>query len=196
MTQTALTDLWTEAEEHMQAAAHYARRTVEEAWLAGDTLLRIRAQLPHGAWTPALRERGISADVAKRMIRLRRKYPEIVQIARFASVSAALSGPAADPADRPSPLYVIDGADIWDWERHELAPLASKIVPPQERAVTEEAMRKALASLRDVEGGVALLRQALACFVDVGPLEGNEAAIKETERRFAAFVNNSIGGER
>lgn len=34
--------------------------TVEEAWLAGDALLRIRQQLPHGAWLPARKERAFS----------------------------------------------------------------------------------------------------------------------------------------
>ena len=51
-----ITDLWREAEEHLRAFEQLARRTVEEAWLAGDALLRIKDQLPHGAWTPALKE--------------------------------------------------------------------------------------------------------------------------------------------
>ena len=88
---TELPALWQEAEQHLRAFEQLARRTVEEAWLAGDALLRIKQQLPHGAWTPALADRGISVHVAKRLIRLRRKYPEIVQIARFDSVSAALT---------------------------------------------------------------------------------------------------------
>ena len=50
--------LWEEAEGHLQAASVYARRTVEESWLAGDALARIREQLPHGAWLPALQGRG------------------------------------------------------------------------------------------------------------------------------------------
>ena len=45
--------------------------TVEEAWRAGgDVLLRIRQQLPHGAWPPARRERGIAYTTANRFIRL------------------------------------------------------------------------------------------------------------------------------
>ena len=43
-----LTTLWQEAEEHLRAFDQLARRTVEEAWLAGDALLRIKEQLPHG----------------------------------------------------------------------------------------------------------------------------------------------------
>ena len=53
-----------EAEEHIRALEQLARRTVEEAWLAGDALLRIKQQLPHGTWTPALAERGIPARTA------------------------------------------------------------------------------------------------------------------------------------
>lgn len=37
-----ITALWQEAEKHLEAFQHYARRTVEEAWLAGDALLRIK----------------------------------------------------------------------------------------------------------------------------------------------------------
>ena len=104
---TELPALWQEAEQHLRAFEQLARRTVEEAWLAGDTLLRIKQQLPHGAWTPALADRGISVHVAKRLIRLRRKYPEIVQIARFDSVSAALTDSKKakpEPADQPRPM--------------------------------------------------------------------------------------------
>lgn len=101
---TELPALWQEAERHIRAFEQLARRTVEEAWLAGDALLRIKQQLPHGAWTPALADRGISVHVAKRLIRLRRKYPEIVQIARFDSVSAALTdskGAKPEPTVQP-----------------------------------------------------------------------------------------------
>ncbi|MDE0464620.1 MAG: hypothetical protein OXH93_19535 [Caldilineaceae bacterium] len=101
---TELPALWREAEQHLRTFEQLARRTVEEAWLAGDALLRIKQQLPHGAWTPALSDRGISVHVAKRLIRLRRKYPEIVQIARFDSVSAALTDSKKakpKPTDQP-----------------------------------------------------------------------------------------------
>ena len=101
---TELPVLWQGAEQHLRAFEKLARRTVEEAWLAGDALHRIRQQLPHGAWTPALADRGISVHVAKRLIRLRRKHPEIVQIARFDSVSAALTDSKRakpEPKDQP-----------------------------------------------------------------------------------------------
>ena len=69
-----------------------ARRTVVEAWLAGDALLRTKEQLPHGAWPQALREPGIApTTILRRSFQLPKKYssnrPNCV---RFGNVSAAL----------------------------------------------------------------------------------------------------------
>jgi len=83
--------LWQEAEEHLHAFQQYARRTVEEAWLAGDALMRIKEQLPHGGWRSGLEERGITKSTAHRFISLRKKYPEMSQLGTFSSVSAALT---------------------------------------------------------------------------------------------------------
>ena len=83
--------LWQKAEPHLRAFEQLARRTVEEARLAGDALLRIRQQLPHGAWLPAPKERGIAYTTANRFIRLRQQYAEINQVGEFGSVSAALT---------------------------------------------------------------------------------------------------------
>ena len=66
--------------------------TVEEAWRAGDVLLRIRQQLPHGAWPPARKERGIAYTTADRSIRLRQQHPQINQVGEFGSMLAALTG--------------------------------------------------------------------------------------------------------
>ena len=83
--------LWQEAEEHLHAFQQYARRTVEEAWLAGDALMRIKEQLPHGGWRSGLEERGITKSTAHRFISLRKKYPQMSQVGTFSSVSAALT---------------------------------------------------------------------------------------------------------
>lgn len=83
--------LWQEAEEHLNAFQQYARRTVEEAWLAGDALMRIKEQLPHGGWRSGLEERGITKSTAHRFISLRKKYPEMSQVGTYSSVSAALT---------------------------------------------------------------------------------------------------------
>ena len=92
-----LTALWQEAEEHLQAFQQYARRTVEEAWLAGDALMRIRDQLPHGGWRAGLEERGITKSTAHRFISLRKKYPEMSHLGTFSSVSAALTAKSRTP---------------------------------------------------------------------------------------------------
>ena len=59
--------------------------------LTGDALLRIRQQLPYGAWTSALEERGIPVRTAQRFTRLRQTYPQKRQLVAFDSVSAALT---------------------------------------------------------------------------------------------------------
>ncbi len=64
----------------------------EEAWLAGDALLRIRQQLPHGAWLLARKERSIAYTTANRFIRQRQQYPQINQLGEFGTVSAVLTG--------------------------------------------------------------------------------------------------------
>lgn len=97
--------LWQEAEEHLQAFQQYARRTVEEAWLAGDALMRIKEQLPHGGWRSGLEERGITKSTAHRFISLRKKYPQMSQLGTFSSVSAALTAKPrdsnTDPEEQP-----------------------------------------------------------------------------------------------
>ena len=87
-----LSALWREAEDHLADFQRYARRTVAEAWLAGDALMRVKDQFPHGAWRSGLEERGISKSTAQRFISLRKKYPEMPQIGTFSSVSAAQMG--------------------------------------------------------------------------------------------------------
>ena len=67
------------------------RRTVVKARLVDDALLWIKEQLPHGAWTPALKERDISKSTAHRYIQLRQKYPEMFQVGSFRSMQAALT---------------------------------------------------------------------------------------------------------
>ena len=56
-----------------------------------DALLRILQQLPHGAWSPALAERGLPVETTLRIIRLRQRSPQKRQIVVFDNVSAALA---------------------------------------------------------------------------------------------------------
>ena len=75
-------------QQYLRAFEQLARRTVEEAWLAGDALFRIRPP-PHGAWLPSRQERAIACTTANRFIRLRRQYVEINQVGEFGTVPAA-----------------------------------------------------------------------------------------------------------
>ena len=60
---------------HIASFERLARRTLEEAWQAGDKLILLKQQTPHGQWLPSLKERGVSVHLAERMMRLRRRYP-------------------------------------------------------------------------------------------------------------------------
>ena len=103
---------WKRVEEHYGAAFRFGRRAVEEAWHCGDALIAAKAETGHGEWLPALKAVGISHDAAKRLMLLRRKYSEIVQIALFDSVHAALTSGKPDTLPNlgetirdPGPLF-------------------------------------------------------------------------------------------
>ncbi len=195
---TELPALWQEAEQHIRAFEQLARRTVEEAWLAGDALLRIKEQLPHGAWTPALRERGIPVRTAQRFIRLRQNYPQKRQIVAFASVSAALT--KSRPAEKPpesSPIYVVSADDLWDWQLMEVTALARRLLSEEELTVFSGAVMDVVRQYfnyyendEECHAALAWFRLALSCIVDIGPLEENTDAMNETERRYGAFFGN------
>ncbi len=110
-----ITALWQEAEQHLREFERLARRTVEEAWLAGDALLQIKEQLPHGAWTPALKERGIAPASVRRFIQLRKQYPQIAQIERFGSVSAALTDKKSEKTGHDSSNKTHPITALWAW---------------------------------------------------------------------------------
>ena len=198
-----ITALWQEAEQHLRAFEQLARRTVEEAWLAGDALLRIKEQLPHGAWTPALEERGIPVRTARRFIQLRQKYPQIGQIVRFDSVSTALTDGKArkdekiSPTWKASPTYLVSADDLWDWERGEATPLARRFLNEAEltefsRSVldAERQYARECGSRKELAEALTLFRLALSCVVDIGLLERDPDAIAETERRVTAFYSS------
>ena len=88
----SLSPAWKRVEEHYGAACRFGRQAIESAWRAGDALIAAKAETKHGEWLPALKAVGISHDAAKRLMLLRRKYSEIVQIALFGSVDEALQG--------------------------------------------------------------------------------------------------------
>ena len=194
-----LAALWDEAEHHLRAFEQLARRTVEEAWLAGDALLRIKEQLPHGAWTPALKERGIAVRSARRFIQLRQKYPEIGQIGRFGSVSAALTDKKSEKSGGDSPnkthpvtIYLVSADDLWDWERGEVSTLARRLLDADELQEFSDNVTGEIRFLADsIESGELLsaalymMRRRLACHVNIGPLRDDTGAVEETKRRLA-----------
>ena len=76
-------------------ANNLARRTVEKSWELGGALLAAKDKVDHGEWAGWLKERGISQDIAMRLMRLHSAYPQNLQFADFASVNAALKALSA-----------------------------------------------------------------------------------------------------
>ena len=199
-----ITALWQEAEEHLRAFEQLARRTVEEAWLAGDALLRIKDQLPHGAWTPALKERGIAPASARRFIQLRKQYPQIAQFERFGSVSAALTDKKSEKTGRdtqikthPVTAYLVSADDLWDWERGEPTALARRLLDADELQEFSENVKGEIRLLVEsfksdelVSAGLYMMRRRLSCHVNIGPLKDDPDAIAETKRRLSTFSSS------
>jgi len=197
-----ITALWQEAEQHIRAFELLARRTVEEAWLAGDALLRIKQQLPHGAWTPALEERGIPARTAQRFIRLRQTYPQKRQLVDFDSVSAALTGKGKRPREKTRaghPAFLVSVDDMFDWERGEVTAMARRLMNAEEQRAFSEAILNVIQeyleeseTVQELANALTWFRLALSCQVDIGPLENNPAAQAETERRTDGFYGSQF----
>ncbi|MCZ0938412.1 MAG: hypothetical protein OXJ55_07230 [Caldilineaceae bacterium] len=207
-----ITALWQEAEQHLREFERLARRTVEEAWLAGDALMRIKEQLPHGAWTPALQERGIAPASARRFIQLRKQYPQIAQIERFGSVSAALTDKKAGKSGGDSPVktapvtaYLVSADDLWDWERGEVTALARRLLSEEELQefsanVTGE-IRFLAESFKSGEllSAALYMMRRLSCHVNIGPLKDDPSAVAETKSRLAVFSESAgelMGGTK
>ena len=196
--------LWQEAEEHIRAFEQLARRTVEEAWLAGDALLRIKQQLPHGTWTPALAERGIPARTAQRCIRLRQAYPQKRQLVAFDSVSAALTGKGKGKRPRAKakaghPAFLVSVDDMFDWERGEVTAMARRLMNAEAQKEFSEAILNVIQeyleefeTVQELANALTWFRLALSCQVDIGPLENNPAAQAETERRTDGFFGSQF----
>ena len=143
--------------------------------------------LKHGAWLPALKERGIACTSANRFIRLRQQYPQINQVGDFDTVSAVLTrGRTARPRRAASPcLVTLD--DLWDWERWGPSAIARRFMDPDEidafRSGIEGAVRQYIEESETREE----LFQALSCQVDFGPYENDPGARAETSRQDAAY---------
>ena len=91
-------------EAALQAVGEFnrlARRSVQEAWVAGGMLQGVKAYLSHGEFRPWLESVGIAERTARRFMELHRKV-EIGQLGRFASVQEALKSPADSPSEPTS----------------------------------------------------------------------------------------------
>lgn len=200
-----LTNLWQEGEQHLREFERLARRTVEEAWPAGDALMRIKEQLSHGAWTPALKERGIAVRSARRFIQLRKQFPQIGQIGRFDSVTAALTDKKSDKSGADTPIktasvtaYLVSADDLWDWERGEVSTLARRLLTEEELQEFSDNVTGEIRFLADsFESGELLsaslyMMRRLSCHVNIGPLKDDPIAIAETKRRLA-ILSETVG---
>lgn len=180
-------------------------RRAEALWQEAEQHLRAFEQLPHGDWTPALRERGIAPASARRVIQLRKQYPQIAQIERFGSVSAALTDKKSKKTEGDSPnkthsvtAYLVSADDLWDWERGEVSTLARRLLDENELEEFTDNVTGELRFLADsFESGDLLsaslyMMRRLACHVNIGPLQEDAAAISETKRRLSVF-SESVG---
>ena len=83
-------------DKHFSAFQTLGRRTVEEAWQAGNYLRQAKALVNHGGWLDWLDERGVANQTANRLMQLSKL--DIPQVGEFDSVQAALKQIAA-PSD-------------------------------------------------------------------------------------------------
>ena len=205
--------LWQEPEQHLRAFKQLARRTVEEAWLAGDALMCIKEQLPHGAWTLALEERMIAVRSGRRFIQLRKQYPQIGQFGRFDSETAALTDKKSDKSGADTPIktapvgaYLVSADDLWAWERGEVSTLARRLLTEEELQEFSDNVTGEIRFLTDsfeigelLSEVLYLMRRKLSCYVNIGPLEEDAPAIEETKRRLAILsesVDQLIDGAK
>ena len=171
----------------------------EALWQEAEQHLRAFKQLPHGAWTPALRERGIAPASARRFIQLRKQYPQIAQIERFGSVSAALTDKKSKKTEGDSPntthpvtAYLVSADDLWDWERGEVSTQARRLLSEEELREFSDNVSEEIRSLVEsfksddlMAAALYLLRRRLSCYVNIGPLRNDTGAVEETKRRLA-----------
>jgi hypothetical protein len=74
----ATTDLWNQANHHHAGAERAARSAIEQARLAGEVLIRLKAECRHGEWGRQLKEHfSGSARTARSYMQLARNWEEI-----------------------------------------------------------------------------------------------------------------------
>lgn len=78
--------------ETVGEANRLARRSVQEAWIAGGMLRAVKAASKHGEFRPWLEKAGVSKSQAHRFMKLHERV-EMSHLGTFDSVSAALANP-------------------------------------------------------------------------------------------------------
>ena len=88
-------------------AVHFAeyitlgRQTVHAAWLAGEALCAVKAELPHGSFRLYLENQGVNRTTAGNLMRLAREI-QMAKLLSFGSVDAALKSIPAKASSRPA----------------------------------------------------------------------------------------------
>ena len=85
---------------HFAEYQTFGRKTVAEAWFAGQALHEIKSRLPHGEFRVYLETEGIAIETARRFMRLSREV-QMNQLGSFASMDAALKSIPANTPNRP-----------------------------------------------------------------------------------------------
>ena len=102
---------------------HYAsmrilgRRTVEQAWRAGEALTEVKAAMPHGAWLPWLEANDLPVRTAQRLMELPVLYPKCDNVVAFETVQAALEAAKPEPEPWETPEYRDACQRARDWWR-------------------------------------------------------------------------------
>ena len=73
----------------------FGRKTVHEAWFAGEALNAIKDRLPHGEFRLFLETEGVNRETARRLMLLARET-EMAKLLSFGSVDAALKSLSAN----------------------------------------------------------------------------------------------------
>ena len=146
-------------------ANNLARRTVEKSWELGGALLAAKDKVDHGEWAGWLKERGISQDIAMRLMRLHLAYPQNLQIADFTSVNAALKALSAKAEPGIAPQRPVKRATqkkevVELVDREELDAAQQEIENLRKYALkTETDLTKALAETERIKAELADARE-------------------------------------
>ena len=104
-----------QVKRHVAQIRETMKRTVEAVWELGRALRAAKQQIPHGQWIPWLQSRiGIPVRTAQRAMALYDRYPEMRQVWRFDTVTAAMRAlpPIRSPANQGKRASIATGETI------------------------------------------------------------------------------------